>query len=168
MIHETLTNSIKQNTQQKKGKKKEQTQRTQVLARRAKRKGGSLRASPLVLSMWLQTVQFIVKKSKCTGLDEEIGFSAPNSCSLPWLVKGATQSCTSKKECNKLDLTAAEYFWLIDHNYWSKWFAISSSHVRAVLVKVLLLGLPKKNQLNKLRHLILLSRVTYWAPVEML
>jgi hypothetical protein len=24
--------------------------------------------------------------------------------------KGATQLCTSKKECNKLDLTAAQYF----------------------------------------------------------
>jgi hypothetical protein len=31
-----------------------------------------------------------VKKSKCGGLAQEIGFSGPNSCSLPWLVKGAT------------------------------------------------------------------------------
>jgi hypothetical protein len=46
---------------------------------------------PPVLSMWLQTVKFIVKKSKCAGLAQEIGFSAPNSCSLPWLVKGTTQ-----------------------------------------------------------------------------
>jgi hypothetical protein len=40
---------------------------------------------------------------------QEIAFSAPNSCSWPWLVKGATtQVCTSKKkECNQLDLTAA-------------------------------------------------------------
>ncbi len=46
-----------------------------------------LRASPPVL---LQTVKFIVKKSKCAGLVQEIGFfSAPNSCRLPWLVKGA-------------------------------------------------------------------------------
>jgi hypothetical protein len=51
----------------------------------------------------------MVKKSKCAVLAQEIGFSAPNSCSLPWLVKGATQ-CTSKKKCNKLDLTAAQYF----------------------------------------------------------
>ncbi len=48
-------------------------------------------------------------KSIPTGA-QEIGFSAPNSCSLPWLVEGATQLCTSKKECNKLDLTAAQYF----------------------------------------------------------
>jgi len=26
----------------------------------------------------------ILKKSKCAGLSQEIGFSAPNSCSLPW------------------------------------------------------------------------------------
>jgi hypothetical protein len=50
------------------------------------------------------------KKSKCSGLAQEIGFSAPNLCSLPWMVKDATQLCNSKKECNKLDLTAAQYF----------------------------------------------------------
>jgi len=41
---------------------------------------------------------------------QEIGFSAPNSCSLPWLVNGPTQLCTSKNECNKLDVTEAQYF----------------------------------------------------------
>jgi hypothetical protein len=51
-----------------------------------------------------------VKKSKCAGLAQEIGFSAPNSFSLPWLVKGTTQLCTSKKESNKSDLTAVQYF----------------------------------------------------------
>ncbi len=51
--------------------------------------------------------KFIMEKSNCAGLAQEISFSAPNSCSLPWLVKGATQLCTSKRECNKLDLTAA-------------------------------------------------------------
>jgi hypothetical protein len=86
-----------------------------------------LSASRPVLSMWFQRVQFIVKKSKCAGLAQEIGFFAPNSCSLPLLVKGATQLCTSKKECNTLDLTAAQYFWLDDHNDWSRWFAASSS-----------------------------------------
>jgi hypothetical protein len=50
------------------------------------------------------------EKLKCTGLAQEIGFSSPNSCTLPWLVKGATQLCTSNKECNKLDLTAVQYF----------------------------------------------------------
>jgi hypothetical protein len=55
-------------------------------------------------------VKFIVKKSKCAGLAQEIGFSAPNSCTAPWLVKGETQLCTSQKECDKLDLTATQYF----------------------------------------------------------
>ncbi len=97
-------------------------------------------------NIWLRTVKFIAKKSKCAGLAQEIGFSAPNLCSLPWLVKGATQLCTSKKECNKLDLTAAQYFWLVDHNDWSRWLAISSPHVHAVTV--LLVGLPQRKQLN--------------------
>jgi hypothetical protein len=48
--------------------------------------------------------------SKCAGLALETGFSAPNSCSLPWLVKGSTQVGTSKKEYIKLDLTAAQDF----------------------------------------------------------
>jgi hypothetical protein len=101
-----------------------------------------------------------MKKSKCANLAQEIGFSAPNSCNLSWLVKGTTQLCTSKKECSKLDLTTAQYFSLVDRNDWSRWFAIRSSHKYVVIVTVLLLGLPKK-QTAKLRHLILLSRVTY-------
>jgi hypothetical protein len=85
---------------------------------------------------------------KCAGFAQEIGFSAPNSYSLPWLVKGAIQLCTSKKDCNKLDLSAAQYFSLVNHNDWSKWFAISSPHVYEVPVTVLLVGLPKKEKLN--------------------
>jgi hypothetical protein len=40
-------------------------------------------------------VKFSEEKSKCACLAHEIDFSAPNLCSLPWLVKGATQLCTS-------------------------------------------------------------------------
>jgi hypothetical protein len=61
----------------------------------------------------------------------------------PWVVNDATQLCTSKNECNKLDLTAAQYFWLVDHNDWSRLLAISSPHLYAVPVTVLLVGLPK-------------------------
>jgi hypothetical protein len=104
----------------------------------------SLRASPMVLSMWLQT-EICCNKVKCAGLAQEIGFSAPNSCSLLWLVKGTTQLCTSKKECNKLNLTAAQYFWLVDHNHWSSWFAISSSHIYAVPVTTIGGVAEKKN-----------------------
>jgi hypothetical protein len=83
---------------------------------------------------------------------------------LACLVKGATQLCTSKNECNKLDLTADQYFWLVDHYDWSTWFAISSPHIYANTT--LLVRFQKKPA--KLRHLILLSRVTCWAPVGML
>jgi hypothetical protein len=96
--------------------------------------------------MRLQRVLFTEKKSKYSSLAQEIDFSAPNSCSLPWLVKGTTQVCTSKKECSKLDLTAAQYFLLVNHNDWSRWFTISSSQVFAV--PVLLVGLPENKQLN--------------------
>ncbi len=89
-----------------------------------------LRASPTVLSMWHQRVKFIAKESKRPGLAQEIGFSAPNLCSLQWLVKGATQLCTSKKECNELVVTAAQYFWLVDHNDGSRLFAISTPHIQ--------------------------------------
>jgi hypothetical protein len=79
-----------------------------------------LRAFPTVLTMWLQTVKFIATKTKCANLAQGISFSPPNSCSLRWPVKGATQLCSSQKECNKLDLTVARYFWFV------QWFAISS------------------------------------------
>jgi hypothetical protein len=57
-----------------------------------------------------------VKKSNCAGLAQEIGFSIflhqiRAACRGWWKeqVEGATQLCTSKKGCNKLDLTSAEY-----------------------------------------------------------
>jgi hypothetical protein len=40
--------------------------------------------------------KIIAEKSKSACLAPENGFSAPNSISLPWLAKGATQLCTSK------------------------------------------------------------------------
>jgi hypothetical protein len=33
---------------------------------------------------------------------------------------------TFRKECNKYDLTAAQWFWLAHHKNWFRWFAISS------------------------------------------
>jgi hypothetical protein len=41
-----------------------------------------------------------VKKSKCAGLGQEIGFFAPNSCSLPWLVKSTTRAPQKKSVIN--------------------------------------------------------------------
>jgi hypothetical protein len=84
----------------------------------------SFRASPLVLSMWFQIVKFIAKKPKCAGLAQEIGFSTPNSRSLPWK--------------NVINWT-----WLR-----SRWFPISSPKVYAVLVKVYWWGCQKTKQLN--------------------
>jgi hypothetical protein len=81
---------------------------------------------------------FIGEKAKCASLAQEIGFSAPNSCSLPWLVKVATQLCTSKKECNKSDMT------------WSSVFLIGPGGLLLVVptylqfqLQFLLVGLPK-------------------------
>jgi hypothetical protein len=34
---------------------------------------------------------------------------------------------TCRKGSNTYDITAAQYFWLVDHNDWCRWFAISSS-----------------------------------------
>jgi len=125
-----------------------------------------VRAPPTVLSMWLQTVKFIAKQSKSARLAQEIGFSAPNLCSLPWLVKCVTQLCTSKKECDKLDLTAAQYFWLVNHKIGPGGLLLVVSTYMQFQFQFYWWGCQKKTA--KLRHLILLSRVTYWAPVETL
>jgi hypothetical protein len=41
-------------------------------------------------AQYVTLVKFSADKSRCACLAQEIGFPAPNSCSLPWLVKGAT------------------------------------------------------------------------------
>jgi hypothetical protein len=129
-------------------------------------KGVTLRASPPVLSMWLQTVKFIVKKSKCAGSVQEIGFSAPNSCSLLRLVEGATQLGTSRKDCTKFDLTVAQYFWLVDIMIGPGGLLLVVPTYMQFHLQFYWWGCQKKTA--KLRHLILLWRVTYWALVEML
>ncbi len=116
--------------------------------------------------MWLQTLQFIAKKSKwLVDLAQEIGFSAPHLCSLQWLVNGATELCSSQRECNKLHLTAAEYFWLVDHNDWSTWFCIGS--LPRICSFSFIGGIAKKKTAT-LKHLILLSRIRFWALLDML
>jgi len=49
-----------------------------------------------------------------------------------------------EKECNKYDLTRDPCFFLAHHNDWSRWFAISSSHIFAVPVSVLWVGVAKE------------------------
>jgi hypothetical protein len=56
--------------------------------------------------------------------------------------------CTCREECNKWDLTADPYFWFVNHNDWSRWFALSSSHLFALPRSVLWVGLEKSKQLN--------------------
>jgi hypothetical protein len=89
-----------------------------------------VRTSPQVLSMWLQIVKFIVKKSKCTGLAQEIDFLAPNLCRLhlQWLVRGTTQFWTSKKR------SVINWTWL--------WLSISDWSINIIGSGGLLLVVP--------------------------
>jgi hypothetical protein len=53
-------------------------------------------------------------------------------------------SCApARGECNKYDLTDVPWFRLVNHTDWSRWFAISSSHLFTVIVSVLWVGLQK-------------------------
>jgi hypothetical protein len=53
-------------------------------------------------------------------------FSAPDSCTLPRQVNGATQLCTSKKK-SVINWTwlRLSIFSLVDHSDWSRWFVTS-------------------------------------------
>jgi hypothetical protein len=104
----------------------------------------AVRASPPVLSMWLQTAKFIVKNPKCAALAQEIDFSAPNSCSLHGCEMAQHIYAPPKKNVINWTWLHLNSFWLVIHNNWSRWFAISSSHVYAIPVTILLVGLPKK------------------------
>jgi len=42
-----------------------------------------------------------------------------------WLAQQQQRSAPSREECNKYDLTIAQYFWFVHHNDSSKWFTIS-------------------------------------------
>ncbi len=103
------------------------------------------------------------KMCRCSSL--EIGFSAPNSCSLPRLVKGPTQLCTSQKECNELLQTGAQYWSM--RVIWSRWFAISSPPCICSSSFSFIGGVVKRKT-AKLKHLVLLPRVTYRAQLKML
>jgi hypothetical protein len=81
----------------------------------------------------------------------------PNLCSLPWLVKGATQLWTSKKEWNKLDLNCSSVFLI------GSIIRIGPGGLLLVVFTYMQFywwGCQKKKA-AQLRRLILLSRVTY-------
>ncbi len=88
-----------------------------------------VRESPPVLSMWSCTVKTDEENLTYAGLTQGKGFwlSRITHVAVARLVKGSVALCTSKKECNKYDLTAAQCFWSAHHNDWSRWFVISSS-----------------------------------------
>jgi hypothetical protein len=102
----------------------------------------------------------LFKKVKIFRFCSRTWFFAPNLCSLPRLVKGATQLCTSQSEYYKLHLTMVQYFCLVDHNDWSRWFAIPSPPC-IWSSSFSLIGGVAKRKTAKRRHLNLLSRVTY-------
>jgi hypothetical protein len=72
------------------------------------------------------------------------------SCKRGQLVEAgnkAQQKCApATEECNRYDLTADPCSRLANHTDWSRWFAISSSHLFAVPVSVL--WIKKSKQLN--------------------
>jgi hypothetical protein len=69
--------------------------------------------------------------------------------------KKAQQSYAHAREArNKYDLTTSPF----NHNDWSRWFAISSSHVYAVAVPVSWVGLKRRKYLD-VRNMF--SGVTY-------
>jgi len=77
----------------------------------------SIRESPAKLNMWSCPDKFGWRNSEHASL----------TCSLPRFVISSQQSLIAAgEECNKSDVTSTPCFWLANHNYWSRWFAISS------------------------------------------
>jgi hypothetical protein len=59
------------------------------------------------------------------------------------LVTGAATLCTCKKECNKSDLTAAQFFWFAIIMIGPGGLLLVNPHLFGVPVSVLLVGLDK-------------------------
>ncbi len=80
----------------------------------------SVRASPLVLSMWPWTLKWDEEKSTYACLAQENGFS-PAYLLAPEAGKKRSQAVhlLAREECNKYDLTTVPYFWLANQNDWS-------------------------------------------------
>jgi len=106
-------------------------------------------------------------------LHNKIGWRKPTICrfgsaklpTLPWPVKGAWALCTSRKECNKYDLTAAQCFWLAHHNDSSRW---SSSPAPICCSSFRFMGgVEKKEYITKLGCEKYIHMVTYWAKATL-
>jgi hypothetical protein len=57
---------------------------------------------------------------------------------------------------------------LVDHNDWSRWFAISSPHTYAVPVTILLVGLPKNKRAKLKPFNFIIQRDVLSTGMEML
>jgi hypothetical protein len=87
---------------------------------------GGQRGSPAALNMWSSRVKGRWRKVKICRFGSGRSFWLSIIVQFDGLVKGATTLCTCRKECNKYDLTIVQCFWLVHHNDWSRWLAISS------------------------------------------
>jgi hypothetical protein len=125
-----------------------------------------LRASPMVLSMWSCTSVIGGTKSYVCRFHSGKWFWLSIIAYVAWLLKGAAALCTCRKECNKCDLTAAQYFSLAHHNDWSRWFAISSPPP-ICCPSFSFIGGVAKEYITILGCEKYFCRVTYWAPLEM-
>jgi hypothetical protein len=97
------------------------------------------------------------ERQNCASFSSGNWFFCTKFVQLPWLVKVVTQLCTSKKECNKLDLTAAQY-WSIVMIGLGGLLLVVSTYMQFQL-QVYGWGC-QKIKTAILRHFILLSRVT--------
>ncbi len=99
-----------------------------------------------LLGKWRETkVTKFQEKSTCAGLAQENGFSPANYGQFAEAGKKTQQNCApAREEYNEYDLSADPCFWSANHNDWSSWSAISSSHLfDAIPVSVLWVGLQK-------------------------
>jgi hypothetical protein len=117
--------------------------------------------------MWSEQLYWMKKIQHMSVWLRKLVLAQHNCARLPWLVKGAGALCTCRKECNKYEPIAAHCFWLVHHNDWSRWFAISSPPPIWCLGLSLMGGVVKEH-ISKLGCEKYFSSVTYWAPLEML
>ncbi len=112
----------------------------------------------LALSMWLQTVKFTVKRSKCASLAQEIGFSAQIRAAC----RGVQHSCAPPKKSviNWTWLQLSIFDWLTIMIRPGGLLLVVTKY--AVPVTVLLVGLPKENSLTSTFNFIIQSDKLEW------
>jgi hypothetical protein len=92
-------------------------------------------------------------------------------CSVCWGWWKAQQICAhAREECNKCDVTPDPSFGLANHNDWSRWFAISSSHLFCSPQSPFQFDWRSCKKVLNYTWMweIFLQGHTYWAPMGML